>query len=164
MSTRTVAKGWHKHHPWRVVKDGDRFRAQWLCKLLLRKGHALICGRYYKTKEAAETASKANIDKKPVSAIAKGGRFDKWTWPPYSKRNPRSPDHNHACALPGELETEERAVKDDVSRARLAAAAQGIAQTRQALMPSPTAAPMAAPARRAKALEMNAAGLQEQGF
>ena len=63
------------------------------------------------------------------------------------------------------LETEEKSVKDDVSRARLAAAAQGIAQTRQALKPtSASAAPMAAPARRAKALEMNAAGMQEQGF
>ncbi len=62
------------------------------------------------------------------------------------------------------LEVEGRNVRDDVSRARLAAAALGIAQTRQDLRPSPSAPPMAAPARRAKALEMNAAGMQEQGF
>ncbi len=60
------------------------------------------------------------------------------------------------------LEAEEKTVRDEPSRARLAAAAQSIQHTRDSIQPS--AAPMAAPARRAKALEMNADGMAAQGF
>lgn len=47
---------------------------------------------------------------KPVPEIAAGGRFQGphggWTWPDYSTRKKRNPDHR--CALPGKLDTEER--------------------------------------------------------
>jgi hypothetical protein len=91
----------HKHHPWRVVKDGARFRGQWLCKFMPRRGIAVVCGRWYKSRATAEAGVKSNVDKKQVSQIKKGGRFETWRWPAYSTRRKRNPDHHHTCALPG---------------------------------------------------------------
>lgn len=89
---KTVATGWFHSHPWRVVKDGAKFRAQWLCAL--PHPNAIVCGRFYKTKAAAEKGAKAQIEKKPVPEIAKGGRFKSWTWPDYATRRKRNPDHD----------------------------------------------------------------------
>jgi hypothetical protein len=60
------------------------------------------------------------------------------------------------------LESEAKAMKDEPTRSRLMAAAQNIESSRAAFAPS--AAPMAAPAARKKALDMNAAGMSQQGF
>jgi hypothetical protein len=108
--SRTVSKGRHNGHPWRVIEDGDRFRGQWLCALDLRRGFAAVCGAWYKSKANAEKGVKRRIEKRPVETIE--GRitaentFTKWRWPDYSTRRKRNPEHR--CALPGPLEAGER--------------------------------------------------------
>lgn len=110
----TVKSGKHETVPFRVVKDGDRFRGQWVCRVTQPPWNTpvesdtkyfMVCGRWYKSEKSAVDGAKREIAK----LVAAHGKPDMKGWPRFPKfstRRTRNPDHR--CAAPGELSSEER--------------------------------------------------------
>lgn len=108
--SKTVSTDWYRNTPVRIVKDGVRFRAQWVCAI--RNKNWIVCGAWYKAQAGARRGLEKRIDKQYEASGIGGGRdvdrgmFRGWRWPAYSTRRKRNPDHR--CAVPEPLSAEER--------------------------------------------------------
>jgi Ca-activated chloride channel homolog len=117
----------------------------------------------------AAVASHSNARTQSITAVMEAGRIQVAAAQDVSSGQMAEADKQLAVAQK-KLETQALAVRDEPAKHRLAMAAQQIASTRASMAPpagaggGASAKPMAAPERRAKALDINAAGMQQQGF
>ncbi len=111
--------------------------------------------------DQAAIASSVSPHTRSIAAVMEAGRLQVAAAQDVNAGQMTRADDQLAVAQ-RRLESEAKAMKDEPTRSRLMAAAQNIESSRAAFAPS--AAPMAAPAARKKALDMNAAGMSQQGF